>query len=617
MLSLNSIRSKKAQLTIFIIIAIVIVALVLLIFVFRKVPSLNIVSTNEAENAFRDCVSIETQNTLKTMSLQGGWVHQPTFEPGSDYMPFSNYFHFLGIQIPYWFYISGNNIQKIQMPTKEDMENQLSRELEQKIISCKPDLPNYNITFQGNPKINSTIRNTLIQIKINWPMQIQKQGSDSISLKESQNIKIKSNFGSLYLDALRIFSTENSTLFLENYSLDVINLYAPTTRIEFSCAPKTWKKQEVETDVKDALASNIPMIKFKGNYYSIKNKEEKYFIVNVPVNNQINLLYSTDWPTRFDVWPSENDVLIANPVGTQQGLGFLGFCYVAYHFVYDLSFPVLIQVSNGNEILQFPVIVSIDKNQPRQANNSEESPLITQDVCNPKTQDVTISTYDQNSNPVEAEIYYGCFEQSCYIGKTEISKGLSQINTKLPVCLNGILTAKNPDYEDYFEIISSNEPFSANIFMNKLYEKELQIDLQPDEKAMITFDSGLNKKTIFYPEQKTVELSAQEYNVTAMLFKTTDIKISSQTGEKCVTIPGAFSSIFNQNQCFDITTPEQTLTDVVFGGGLGIIYFSEDDLLSKNTLTIVPEKFEIPTTIEAIANIYSLLETAELKIDLK
>ena len=49
-------------------------------------------------------------------------------------MPFSSQLNFLGDFIPYWYYVSGNNIQKEQMPSKNDMEEQLEEFIEEKIM---------------------------------------------------------------------------------------------------------------------------------------------------------------------------------------------------------------------------------------------------------------------------------------------------------------------------------------------------------------------------------------------------------------------------------------------------------------------------------------------------
>ena len=65
--------------------------------------------------------------------------------------------------------------------------------------------------------------------------------------------------------------------------------------------------------------------------------------------------------------------MIAKPIGTQPGLSAMKFCYAPYKFVYDMYFPVLIQVyskDDANEVFQFPVSVVINKNMPREAANS-------------------------------------------------------------------------------------------------------------------------------------------------------------------------------------------------------------------------------------------------------
>ena len=76
-------------------------------------------------------------------------------------------------------------------------------------------------------------------------------------------------------------------------------------------------------------------------------EEGKYFYIDAGVSDEIRFINSKDWPRNFEVSPSEGILLVANPVGNQPGLGVLGFCYVPYHFVYNVKYPVLIQVYNG------------------------------------------------------------------------------------------------------------------------------------------------------------------------------------------------------------------------------------------------------------------------------
>ncbi len=610
-----SLKNKKGQVTIFIIIAILIIAAVLFIFVFQKTTTSKIpIELQDAENTFLNCVNIKTDQAIKLAEIQGGWLELPKFDQGSAFMPFSNYFNFLGNSVPYWFYVSGNGFQKSQFPSKQGIEEQISSYLENEIITCQLDMTNYDVEFSGQPNITTTIKSSSVDLTINWQMKLQK--NDTTSTLNKHELIFKTNFGSLYDDASKIFESENSSLILEQYTFDVLNLYAPTTRVELGCSPKTWQKSDVMNEVKDALSANIAMIKFNGNYFNLKDKTHKYFVTNTSVDNQINLLYNKNWPTRFEVWPSEGDLLKADPVGTQAGLGIMGFCYVSYHFVYDLAFPVLVQVSKNNEIFQFPVIVVIDKNVPGKA-EGEETSTITYDMCENRLQKATVITSDKDNSPVEADIYFKCINQICYIGKTQIQDGMARLTEMFPECFTGTLIAKNDNYEEAYVTIPSNEPFVENLFLDRNYELELKLDLQVNEKAIITFESRDKKLSLSYPDQNKVKLSAQEYNISVQLFKETNLEFGSQSGEKCITIPGIGFPYITTQQCFDITVPEQSLTDVIFGGGSIETSFNSQELASAKTLEIIPEKFNLPNTLEGIASIYELLDISDLQIQLK
>ena len=116
--------SKKAQTTLFIIIAVIVVAAVAVFLVVRggietgNVPS----SLAPAYNNLLYCLEEDTEVGIDLLEMNGGYIKLPEFEPGSSYMPFSSQLNFLGDNIPYWYYVSGNNVQKEQVPTKKEME---------------------------------------------------------------------------------------------------------------------------------------------------------------------------------------------------------------------------------------------------------------------------------------------------------------------------------------------------------------------------------------------------------------------------------------------------------------------------------------------------------------
>ena len=125
---------KKGQVTIFIIIAIVIVAGAVVFYIFKD----SLIGVDVPENfepiyaSFLYCLEGDTLVGIDVLESQAGYIELPEFEPGSEYMPFSSQLDFLGNPVPYWYYVSGNNIQKEQVPSKGEMESSLESFIEGK-----------------------------------------------------------------------------------------------------------------------------------------------------------------------------------------------------------------------------------------------------------------------------------------------------------------------------------------------------------------------------------------------------------------------------------------------------------------------------------------------------
>lgn len=618
-------KNKKGQLTLFIIIAIVIVALVILSFFFLRSRTVLPSKLMPVENYFRECIDLKVKEATKIAGLQGGYLELPDFEAGSSYMPFSNQLNFLGISIPYWFYISSNNLVKEQKPGLEIIEKQFSNYLKEKIKECdfsSLESQGYFVNFSGEPEVKVNIKTSTIETTVLWPLQASYE-TTTTTITEHKVVS-KSNFGLLYKDAVNIYNFEQKTLFLENYSLDALRLYAPVDGIELSCAPKIWQKNQVEKELKEAIEGNIASIKIKGSSYDLAKPENKYFEVNPDerINSNSYFLFMPSWPTRFEVWPSENDLMIANPVGTQPGLEILslvGLCYVPYHFVYDFYFPVIIQLTKGDELFQFPLVVVIDKNAARNATTTETTELIF-DICQYKNQEAEIYSYDENSKAIEAEIYFKCFNQVCPLGKTKLEESKAKLKTTLPRCYNAFIIAKAPGYRDSKLMFSTIEPFIANIFLAPIHELTIEMPIQSGEYALITFDSESYSTTVYYPEQKKINLSEGNYNVSVYLFKESMIKLQTESTEKCIKVPvSGIGAIFGQTEekCYDVSLPQQSLTNVLFGGGKTQLALTETELKGKNKIVINAETFKVPASLTDLVDIYNLIDISQVSVQLK
>ncbi len=603
---------KKGQVTIFIIIAIVIVAGVAGFLFLKgglritKVPA----SIQPVYNSFLSCLEDKTKTGIDVLESQGGYIELPEFSPGNAYMPFSSQLDAFGSPIPYWYYVSGNNVQKEQVPSEKDMEKGLGNFIDEKIRECNYE-NYYNEGFeivQGEPKTSIDIRNNNVNVRLNMNMRITK-GEDT-ALVTNHQIIVKSNLGALYNSAKAVYQKEQKELFLENYGIDTLRLYAPVDGVELTCSPKVWDANDVFNKLQEAIETNTLALSTK----TPATKEEKYFFVNA--NGDVRFINSRNWSNSFEVLPSDGSLLIANPVGNQPGLGILGFCYVPYHFVYNVKYPVLIQVVNEEEIFQFPVAVVIQGNKPRTALNSSAG-TITSELCSYKNTPVTVKTHDTNLNPVESQISYECFGESCDIGKT--SSGT--LTREFPQCVNGFIIARADGFKEARYQYSTTESGSVDIILDKIYDLNLQLKLDGvnyNGNAIVYFNSEGNSEAVSYPEQRTVKLSEGQYEISVYIYKDSSMKLKETTQQQCMEVPSSgIGALFGmkEKKCFDVKIPSQILSSALSGGGKQDYYVLESDLKNSNTLEINTDDFGVPSTIEQLQNNYLIFDSSSLGVN--
>lgn len=611
-------NNKKAQLTIFIIVAIVLVGIVAGYFALRNVITQETIpaSMEPIYTTFVSCIEENLLTGIDILESQGGYITLPEFVQGSRYMPFSSQLDFLGNPIPYWYYVSGNNIPAEQVPTKTDMQNQLANFVEEKITSCRLD-NYYEQGFEiimGLPQSKVSIKNQEVQIDLNMNLNINR--NEETILITNHKLTTSSNLGKLYDTAKDIYDKEQETLFLENYGIDTLRLYAPVDGVELTCAPKTWSADEVFSKLEDAIESNTQALKTKSGSYTLTNEKNKYFIIDIDTEAEVRFINSKQWPNGFDIAPSEDNVLIAKPVGNQQGLGILGFCYVPYHFVYNVKYPVLTQVSIGEEIFQFPMAVVIMGNKPRKALEVEAIGVEVPELCEFKNTAVEVKTYDTELNQIQAEINYECSGTKCDIGTTPLKQDF-------PQCVNGFIVAKKEGYQDTRYLHSTTKEGSVNVIMNKLYVKEIQLNLDGSKytkDAIITFKNDVSSKTVVFPTQKTIELAEGQYEVQIYIYRNSTIELAETTKQQCIEVPqegliGIFG--LTKEKCFDITIPSQIVSNALYGGGTENYYILESELINTEILELNVDSLIAPTSIEQLQQNYILFDEKGVDIYFK
>jgi hypothetical protein len=634
--SANIIIGKNAQVSIFIIIAIIIIGLIGGYFLFKNPIKTQIpASIAPVYNYYTSCISDIVKSGANIMASQGGYLINPDFKPGSNYAPFSSELDFMGLGIPYWYYIAGNGVEKQQIPSKTAMQNQLANYISSQISNCNFEQfiqQGYEINF-SNPSVRVSISEEKIEVSVNQRILIAYQ--DSSYILSQHNLDVSSRLGDFYETAKKIYNFEQSSLFLENYSLDALYTYVPVSGVNINCSPSIWNPYEVIGTLKNALSANIGAIKLEGGYYRISNKNTNYFIsgkgLNLNLNDkQISFLYSGDWPSRFEVWPTESNVMIASPIGNQQGLGVLGFCYVPYKFVYDAYFPVLVQIynpDNAAEIFQFPLAVVLNKNLPREAGENQSFENLP-DICLNSNSEIQVSSSNINLEPIESQIEFKCFESICDIGSTKLNNdtGSAILVAKVPQCLNGILSASANGYKTQKQLISTNSVSSASFVLEKEYELNLEVyvdNVLNTDLTLLTITQNFDNitqtvGTVAYPTNKKIKLAEGDYTFDLKVYGSASINLPPTNTRQCVQTPkSGLLGIFGMQdeKCFDITVPGQTIGNVLSAGGYLRYYVLPSEMENSNILRLYARSVSPPNDINSVQINYDRVTSQ--KIDLQ
>ncbi len=279
-----------------------------------------------------------------------------------------------------------------------------------------------------------------------------------------------------------------------------------------------------------------------------------------------------------------------------------------------MSFPVLIQIYNNEEIFQFPVVVVIDKNTAKQAELSELSAESTNefDLCEFKTQDIAINLYDINLNKADANISYQCFDQKCRLGESIDGRFVG----KAPSCLNGYLIVRGEGFAEKREAFSSNKEAFVDIVLDR--EHDVNINLEVGGKllqgtAIVSFTNDAGKGvSASLPDVKNLKLSEGHYNVKVYVYGDSSIKIPAGKKTQCQEVPrsglfGLFGA--TREECFDIVIPETKIDSALRGGGKGEIYLLENQL-ADGELTIKVDEFKAPASLEELQYNYAIFESS-------
>ena len=217
--------SKSGQVTVFIILAILIVVGFIGYMIFKNTLFAQTVP-KDLESVYiyyLACIEEEAKLGSIIMEEQAGYIEPPDFKPGSSYMPFSNQLDFLGIGVPYWYYISSNGIVKEQIPSNDFMQGQLNDFIEDQMDRCDFSSfvdEGFEIKIGNEIDVSTKIEKNKIIVNVNQDLSIR---TSNVSWSGSNHLKdVDSNLGSFYDLSKKIYENFKETMFLESYGVDFI-----------------------------------------------------------------------------------------------------------------------------------------------------------------------------------------------------------------------------------------------------------------------------------------------------------------------------------------------------------------------------------------------------------
>ncbi len=502
-------NSKKAQITVFIIIGFFILVFSLL-FVYFKTSSSNVSdiqaiqrTPRSFEDYIKTCLSYTSEDAIKILGSQGGYTVMPDFISRDDraFIPLDKN-GFFGI--PSWFYNG-----EYRIPPLSAMETEIKSYVESHMDSCLAGFNSYaqnfevNVKGDGNASVSISDENVLVLYE--YPVEVTTKDDAQTQTFSKFQVNVPVQLGKMHELAKRIVYSENKNYFFEK---EIINLMSadgdiPITGLDFSCMPKTWFTNTVRDELKKDIYYTVPRVRYKGTDYSSFEAPESDYkkfggktlldlrAGKIPKDKPLdaydyfhlffdpNLLPDDYNPEDLDFsgiltgtkfYPENRFAFRVRPsVGaymTSQLVNFPGtdiafLCMQNYHFTYDVDFLLETDLydkhafyNDGFEF-RFALPVTIKSNQPSKEEISFTSlsrPTFYDDPC----EDLT-GMYDiraeglfmglDNMELDDAEISFDCVSFGCKLGATHNDGGVYRLITGLPSsCKNGYISVKRDGY---------------------------------------------------------------------------------------------------------------------------------------------------------------------------
>ena len=517
---------KRGQVTIFIIAGIILLVIAGLFFYIRfnvatpnQVPVIaNVPEEFQPVASFMDyCLLKTAEEGLVKLGEGGGYIYpesygittsrtNPTDSAGIEFAP--------NWKIPYWYYMSSPNSCKencnfkIGYPAlrKKDagisgasIEEELARYTRENIGICFDSFSAFQAQgyqFEEVSPINAdvSVNKNDIGFLLNYKLRAKKIGSADI---EKRYVTLPINLENIYNLAINVTDSEAREQYLELHTLNLIVGFSginpeklpPMSDTDFKVGgPTIWIKSEVEKSVRDNVLTpytGIIKLSSSANYYDTGS--DIYDAIVIPAPSEYSYMSTT-----FEYNPMFKEYFNLNCNGQickpdSLSLGIIPLGVNRYNFVYDISYPVLVEITDPYALnnkgfkFNFAIEANIRNNEKFKSSSFTidalgiDEPMFCQEQMR-NSGFVTINIFDAVNNlPIQdAEISYSCMNEfSCLMYSADYSGKITQ---KFPTgCMyGGYLTVRKNGYlgksVEFLPAENKNETISFRIYPKKTVE---------------------------------------------------------------------------------------------------------------------------------------------------
>jgi len=559
-----------------------------------------------------ECITDVSKQGFKKLGEQGGFIETDEFsinyaDPTGEGVNAIQFSKNSNLRIPYWRYLISDNkcdqkskwclfssnrpIAGLSQKNPEDdsVESQISRYVSDNLGACINNYAafygqGYKITESDSYTTKVIIGEADVTVYVQHPIDIEI-GDKSTKISNFY-IALPLNFKRIYELAEELTNAEQNYTFIEKNTLNLITSFSgldtnklpPKTELTFEPGKyTTWTTQSVKKKIEEMLMVYTPALKVYGTknfervIFSDDVQQSLYDQMTVPLNLNhkydlisANFVYLGWWPLYIDM--NQGSQVIKPDAAFNPILPIIDM--KRYSNTYDISYPVLAVLTDSDAYygegytFMFALESNIRNNKPMKSVDdfsnlggytAFQSSLFCNEQQKTSAENTIIVIDRRDNNPVsDANIIYICGEESCYIGYTNESGAL---NTKLPLCLNGVVSAFKDGYFIPSKILSTDldEGYTVAVDAWPFVEKNIiikELQYNEDTNSLGIAVPMMAKESAVISMEKIKELEGEE-----------DVSISGQIDNSVLSytamriVPGIY------NMDIDVFLHEPVIVD--------------------------------------------------------